>query len=110
SSSAAREVDRGDLAGLDAERGVEVERRGAGPDDEDAGIVGVAHVADLARDHLQALFAAEEPAPDALDAAQRLGAVAGVDPHLGVLGPQPDRRLAVARAQQLESPMRRLRG
>ena len=106
----AGEVDRGDLAGLDPERGVEVERRGAGPDRQDVRLVGVAGVADVARDHLQARLAAEEPAPDPLDPAQGLGAVADVDPHLGVLGHQPDRRLAVARVQQLEERVHRVDG
>ena len=54
--------------------------------------------------------AAQEPAADALHAAQRLGAVADVDPHLGVLGHQLDRRLAVARVQQLEERVHRVNG
>ena len=79
-----------------------MERRRAGPHDEDVRLVGVASVPDLPGDHLQAGVAAKEPATDPIDAAQRLGAVADVDPHLGVLRHQADGRLALARVQQLE--------
>jgi isopenicillin-N epimerase len=79
-----------------------MERRGAGPHHEDIRLVVVAGIPNLARDHLQPGFATQEPAADPLDAAQRLGAVADVDPHLRVLRHQPDRSLAIARVQQLE--------
>src|SRR4029077_2608318 len=79
------EVDRGDLAGLDPERGIEVLRRRTRPDDEDVGLVGVAHVAGVARDHLQPAVAPQEPAADALDPAQRLDRITHVDAHLGAL-------------------------
>ena len=42
------------------------------------------------------VVAAQEPAPDALDAAQRLHAVADVHAHLGLLVHQRDRGLAIA--------------
>src|SRR6476660_290825 len=97
-----RDVDRGDLARLDAEGGVDVLALGARPDDEQVRLPGVAGVADLARDHLEALLAAQEPAPDALHAAQRLDAVADMDTHLGPLVHERDRRLAIARIELLE--------
>ena len=67
-----------------------------GPDDEQVRLVGVAGVPDLARDHPQAGVAAQEPAADALDAAQRLDVVTDVDAHLGLLVHQRDRALAIA--------------
>ena len=85
-----RQVDRGDLAGLDAELGVEVLAGGAGAEDDEVRLVGVAQVADVARDHLDALVGPQEPAADLLDAAQRPGVVADVDPHLGALVHQRD--------------------
>ena len=87
-----------------------MERGGAGPNHEDVGLVGVARVADLARDHPQARVAPQEPAADAVDATEGLGAVADVNPHLGVLGHEPDRRLAVPRVQQLEERLHRVHG
>ena len=57
---------------------------------------------------LQALLAAQEPATDALDAAQRLDAVADVHAHLGLLVHQRDRGLAIARVQLLEEVFHRL--
>ena len=87
-----------------------MERRGARADDEDVGLVGIAGVADGARNHPQARVAAEEPAPDPVDAPQGLGAVADVDPHFRVLGHQLDRRLALARVQQLEECIHRVHG
>ena len=83
-------------------------RRGARPDDQQVRLVGVAGVADLARDHPQALVAAQEPAADALDAAQHLDAVADVHAHLGLLVHQRDRALAVAAVQLLEEVFHRL--
>ena len=102
------DVDRGDLAGLDAERRVDVLALRPRPDDEEVRLLGVAGVADLARDHPQALLAAQEPAADALDAAQRLHAVADVHAHLGLLVHQRDRGLAIAAVQLLEEVFHRL--
>src|SRR6185369_15126649 len=78
------DVDRGDPARLDPERGIDVLALGARPDDQEVRLPGVAGVADLARDHAQALLATQEPAADALDPAQRLDAVADVHAHLGL--------------------------
>ena len=52
--------------------------------------------------------AAQEPAADALDAAQRLDAVADVHAHLGLLVHQRDRALAIAAVQLLEEVFHRL--
>ncbi len=79
-----------------------MERRCAGADDEDVGLVGVSGVADLTGDHLEPGVAAEKPATDPVHAAQGLGTVTDVDAHLGVVRHEPDGRLAVARVQQLE--------
>ena len=70
--------------------------------DEDVGLVGVAGVADLTGDHLQPRITPEEPTAHPVRAAQCLRAVADVNAHLGVVRHQPDRRLAIARIQQLE--------
>jgi LysM repeat protein len=104
------EVDSGDLSGRDAERRVEMERRRSRSDDEDVRLVGIARIADAAGDHPQPAVAAEKPAADTIDAAQRLGAVTDMDPHLGVLGHQPNGRLALAGVQQLEERLHRLDG
>src|SRR4029079_19339578 len=103
-----RDVDRGDLAGLDPERGVDVLTLGAGSDDQQVGLPGVPRVADLARDHAQALVAAQEPPSDTLDSAQRLDAVTDVDTHLGLLVHERDRGLAFAGIQLLEDLFHRL--
>jgi isopenicillin-N epimerase len=87
-----------------------VEGRRSRADHEDVGLVGIAGVADLARDHLQAGVAAEEPPADAIDAAKRLGAVADVDPHLGVVRHQADGCLSFARVQQLEKRVHGVNG
>ena len=79
-----------------------MERRRTRTNDEDVGLVGVSCIADLAWDHLEPRVAAEKPAADSVDAAQGLGTVTDVDAHLGVVRHEPDRRLAIARIQQLE--------
>ena len=93
---ARRDVDRGDLARLDPERRVDVlalrarAGRRAGPPRRCCRCRG------SRPGSCAGPLAAEEPAPDPLDAAQRLDAVADVHAHLGLLVHQRDRALAVA--------------
>src|SRR5207244_6105697 len=104
------QVEAGELAGLDAERGVEVLARGAGSDAQNVGLVGDAEVADLARDHLQPGLGAQEPAADLLDPAQRARVVADVDAHLDALVHERDRTLAIALVELLEEVFHRVDG
>ncbi|RDJ92950.1 hypothetical protein B4Q13_25270 [Lacticaseibacillus rhamnosus] len=52
--------------GFDPERGIDVLCRRSGTQDDEVRLVGIARVADLAGDHLEALVATQEPAPDAI--------------------------------------------
>ena len=79
-----------------------------GPDDQEVRLPGVAGVPDLARDHPEALLAAQEPASHALDATQRLDAVADMHAHLGLLVHKRDRGLAFACIELLEEVFHRL--
>src|SRR5947207_15837179 len=109
-TSARGEVDRGDLAGLDPERRVDVLCRRAGPDHDEVGLVHVAGVPDVPGDHLQAPVATNEPAADPVTTAQRLCAVADVDPHLGRLVHQSDRAFAIATVELFEEDFHRVDG
>jgi hypothetical protein len=83
-------------------------RRRPGAHHQEVRLVGVAGIPDAARDHAQARVATQEPAPDTLDAAQRLDAVTDVHSHLGLLVHQRDRTLAVTAVQLLEEVFHRL--
>ena len=67
-------------------------------------------VPDVAGDHLQARFGAQEPAADLLDAAQRPGVVADVDAHLDALVHERDRARAIALVELLEEHFHRVDG
>ena len=82
--------------------------RSTGTYDEEVSLVGVAGLADFARDHAQAFVAAQEPAADSVNAAQRLDTVADVHAHLGRLIHERHRTLAIARVQPLEEVIHRL--
>ena len=75
---------------------------------QDVGLVGDPEVHDAAGDHLQPRLGAEEPAADLLDAAQRPGVVADVDPHLDALVHERDRALAIALVELLEELFHRV--
>src|SRR2546426_3436546 len=82
--------------------------RGTGTDHEEIGLVHVARVPNLARDHPQALVATEEPTTDAVDPAKGLNAVAHVDAHLRALVHERDGGFAIARVQPLEEELHRV--
>src|SRR6185503_19426713 len=105
---ARRQVDAGDLPGLDAERGVEVLAGGARADAQDVRLVGDAEVANLTRDHLQARLGPQEPAADLFNAAERAGVVAHMDAHLDALVHQRHRAGPIPVIELLEEVFHRV--
>ena len=67
-----------------------------GTDDQQVRLVGVARIANVAGDHLQPGVASQKPAADALHPAERLHAVADMNPHLRPFVHERHRSLAVA--------------
>ncbi len=81
---------------------------GAGADREDVGLICDAKIADLTGDHLQPRLGTEEPAANLLEAAQRPGVIADVNPHLDLVIHHRDRRRAIAVVEPFEEDFHRV--
>ena len=79
-----------------------------GSDDQQIGLVGVPHVLDDTRDHLEPGVGPQEPAADLVQAAQRPGVLADVDAHLDPLVHQRDGTGARSTVQLLEEQLHRV--